>query len=224
MNKIILVILSIIFLGFANIALADRIVAIVEDTSITLTELEQRKKLLGYFNHVKSLSSAEDKAYTNMVLQSMIDDAVLVEYSKTMGIIVTPKEIDIFIINIEQNGKLQPVTLANHIVKGLGLPLLELRNKMKVEIIRSKVVREALSRNVNISQDDVESMVLATNFKDAKIKLKDLAGDRDHYSLEIHDPSFENIPLIKQHKLVNTALSEVLHNRLHAITIKTKHD
>jgi len=38
-----------------------------------------------------------------------------------------------------------------------------------------------------------------------------------------NSPSFKNIPLVKQHKLVNTALAEVLHSKLHAITIKTKH-
>ncbi len=74
-----------------------------------------------------------------------------------------------------------------------------------------------------ISEEELLA-ILQQEFPNAKIKLKDLAGDRDHYSLEIYDPSFKNIPLIKQHKLVNTALSEVLHNRLHTITIKTKHD
>jgi stress-induced morphogen len=63
--------------------------------------------------------------------------------------------------------------------------------------------------------------ILQQNFPHAKIKLEDTAGDMDHYSLEISDPSFKDLPLIKQHKLVNAALSEVLHTRLHAITIKT---
>ena len=57
----------------------------------------------------------------------------------------------------------------------------------------------------------------------ATIDLKDLAGDQNHYSLEINDVSFKNIPLMSQHKLVNTALSEILQSRLHAITIKTSY-
>ena len=74
-----------------------------------------------------------------------------------------------------------------------------------------------------ISEEELLA-ILQQKFPNAKIKWKDLAGDRDHYSLEINDPSFKNISLIKQHKLVNTALAEVLHSKLHAITIKTKHD
>lgn len=66
--------------------------------------------------------------------------------------------------------------------------------------------------------------ILGQKFPNAKMRLHDLAGDEDHYSLEIHDPAFKNISLVKQHKLVNAALAEVLHSKLHAITIKTKHD
>ncbi len=64
--------------------------------------------------------------------------------------------------------------------------------------------------------------ILQTNFPNAIIKLQDLAGDENHYQLEISDASFANIPLIKQHKMVKLALSELLKSKLHAITIKTK--
>jgi len=71
-----------------------------------------------------------------------------------------------------------------------------------------------------ISQEELLS-ILQQKFPNAKIKLQDLAGDMDHYSLEISDPSFKGLPLMRQHKTVNEALSELLHTRLHAITIKT---
>ncbi len=74
-----------------------------------------------------------------------------------------------------------------------------------------------------ISEKELFS-ILQQNFPNAKIKLKDIAGDQDHYTLEITDSIFKDVPLIKQHKLVNIALADVLHSRLHAITIKTKHD
>lgn len=63
--------------------------------------------------------------------------------------------------------------------------------------------------------------ILQQNFPKAKIILQDTAGDQDHYSLEITCKSFQGLPLIKQHKLVKNALSEVLKKELHAITIKT---
>ncbi|MDA9163818.1 BolA/IbaG family iron-sulfur metabolism protein [Rickettsiaceae bacterium] len=66
--------------------------------------------------------------------------------------------------------------------------------------------------------------ILQQNFPDAKIIIKDLAGDQDHYSLDITSEQFVGLPLIKQHKLVKNALAEVLHSELHAITIKTRID
>lgn len=63
--------------------------------------------------------------------------------------------------------------------------------------------------------------ILQEKFPQSEIKLKDTAGDNDHYFLEIRDPSFKNLPLMAQHKLVNNALAELLKTKLHSITIKT---
>jgi len=64
--------------------------------------------------------------------------------------------------------------------------------------------------------------ILQQSFPDAKIIITDTAGDQDHYALDITSEQFTGLPLIKQHKLVKSALSEVLHSELHAITIKTR--
>lgn len=74
-----------------------------------------------------------------------------------------------------------------------------------------------------ISKSELED-VLKSSFPEAKIEITDLAGDGDHYSLHITDKIFESLPLVKQHKMVKDALSELLHTRLHAITIKTSHE
>ena len=64
--------------------------------------------------------------------------------------------------------------------------------------------------------------ILHQSFPNAKRKITDLAGDQDHYSLDITCSSFNGLPLIKQHRLVKDALSEVLEGELHVITIKTR--
>ena len=64
--------------------------------------------------------------------------------------------------------------------------------------------------------------ILQQSFPNAQIKITDLVGDGDHYSLEITDHSFAGLPLIKQHKMVKDALKGLLHEQLHAITIKTR--
>ncbi len=64
--------------------------------------------------------------------------------------------------------------------------------------------------------------ILLKNFPDAQIKITDTLGDQDHYAVEIVSEKFEGLPLIKQHRLVKDALSDVLSKELHAVSIKTK--
>ena len=58
-------------------------------------------------------------------------------------------------------------------------------------------------------------------FPDATIVLTDLAGDNDHYSLEITDEGFRGKSRVEQHKMVNAALKDCLGTTLHALAIKT---
>ncbi len=63
--------------------------------------------------------------------------------------------------------------------------------------------------------------ILEKNFPDAEIKITDLVGDQDHYSLNIKSDQFKGLTIMQQHKLVKNALAEVLMGELHAITINT---
>lgn len=72
-----------------------------------------------------------------------------------------------------------------------------------------------------ISKIDLEK-ILKTHFPSSSINIIDLAGDEDHYSLEITDKIFAGKSLLVQHRMVKRALSDALGTNLHAITIKTK--
>ena len=72
-----------------------------------------------------------------------------------------------------------------------------------------------------ISQEKLEK-ILENNFPKAEIKVIDLAGDENHYRVEISDESFNGKSRIAQHKIVNEALKEELKGELHAMQLKTK--
>ena len=57
---------------------------------------------------------------------------------------------------------------------------------------------------------------------DAKIEIKDLMGDNNHYSVTIISNSFKNLNKIDQHKLVYKSLKGKMGNELHALSIITK--
>lgn len=71
-----------------------------------------------------------------------------------------------------------------------------------------------------ILQKELEK-ILSEKFPKARIELIDLAGDNDHYSVKITDKIFAGKSRVEQHKMVNSALKEILGNRLHALQIKT---
>ena len=57
---------------------------------------------------------------------------------------------------------------------------------------------------------------------DAKIEIKDLMGDSNHYSAIIESKLFTGLSKIEQHKLVYKSLKGKMGNELHALSITTK--
>lgn len=71
-----------------------------------------------------------------------------------------------------------------------------------------------------IAQNDLHDLIKQA-FPDAKIKILDLAGDNDHYSVEIIDKSFAGKSRVEQHKMVNSALRGYIGDMLHAMQLRT---
>ena len=68
--------------------------------------------------------------------------------------------------------------------------------------------------------DDIVAMITAA-LPDARVDLKDFAGDADHYQAEIYSDLFIGKSRVEQHKLVYAALGDKLAEELHALSIKT---
>ncbi len=71
-----------------------------------------------------------------------------------------------------------------------------------------------------IAQKNLEKL-LHENFPNAKIKVVALVADDNHYSVEISDKIFAGKTRVEQHKIVNSALKEILGDVLHAMQLKT---
>ncbi len=57
---------------------------------------------------------------------------------------------------------------------------------------------------------------------DASIEIKDLIGDKNHYSATIKSSQFNNMTKIEQHKLVYKSLKGKMGNELHALALTTE--
>jgi stress-induced morphogen len=72
-----------------------------------------------------------------------------------------------------------------------------------------------------IPADELERR-LTTAFPQSQITVTDLAGDGDHYRARIVSPAFVGLSRVKQHQLVNRALSDILGTVLHALALETQ--
>lgn len=67
---------------------------------------------------------------------------------------------------------------------------------------------------------DIERMIKEA-LPDAKVEIRDLAGDGDHYAATVTSPSFKGMPKVKQHQLVYAALKGNMGGVLHALALTT---
>ena len=72
-----------------------------------------------------------------------------------------------------------------------------------------------------LSINEIEKLI-KESIPDAQIEIKDLMGDKNHYSATIKSKLFNKLNKIEQHKLVYKSLKGKMGNELHALSLITK--
>jgi Stress-induced morphogen (activity unknown) len=67
---------------------------------------------------------------------------------------------------------------------------------------------------------DIEKMIKAS-IPDARVTIRDLAGDGDHYAAEVVAESFRGKSRVQQHQMVYNALKGNMGGVLHALALQT---
>lgn len=67
---------------------------------------------------------------------------------------------------------------------------------------------------------DIEKMI-KTGIPDARVTIRDLAGDGDHYAAEVVAESFRGKNRVQQHQMVYYALKGNMGGVLHALALQT---
>jgi stress-induced morphogen len=67
---------------------------------------------------------------------------------------------------------------------------------------------------------DIEAMI-RQGIPDAKVTIRDLAGDGDHYAAEVVSESFRGKSRVQQHQMVYKALQGNMGGVLHALALQT---
>ncbi len=71
-----------------------------------------------------------------------------------------------------------------------------------------------------MSASEIEHLI-KTALPDAKVDIRDLAGDGDHYAASVVSAAFRGKTRVQQHQMVYNALKGGMGSELHALALQT---
>ncbi len=148
MKRILLIILILLFSMSVNAKVIDRIVAIVNDDVITLSELNEMTRYLTHQNNV----SLEVK---RKVLDDLINSRLALQQAEKMGIKVEDKEIEATIKGmLQQNGMTLEDLKKDLSQNGISFP--EYKKWLKEQIVKSKLLALEVQGKVTVTDEEIK--------------------------------------------------------------------
>ncbi|WP_342270539.1 SurA N-terminal domain-containing protein [Rickettsia endosymbiont of Orchestes rusci] len=167
MKKLLFIITVFLTLNIAKAELPN-IVALVNNEPITLNEFRARKKMIMALNNVESVNAAQDKQLSNLAIKSLIDEALLFQYTKDKTI--PEEEVENAIRTIEERNKMPKGYLLQYL-KSRSVDTNSFISQIKGELVKMNIL-SGLSRSINISSKEIDATILSSNMKDAEISMQ----------------------------------------------------
>jgi primosomal protein N'' len=197
------------------------IVAIVNDTPITIQEFKARKLFLKFVNNVNELTPSAEDQLNRTALKTLVDEQLFFSEAKKFKMDITEQEINNSIRTIEKNNNmLQGQFIAN--LKAHGISVESLKRQVKAQLIKEKLFYE-FSRNIDINRKEInEAAELANkeyvyNFKKLTSIQNDKASKSKMNSLkkkinscQIDSEIYKNIAQLENINIVANKLNEPL--------------
>lgn len=138
----------------AGAEVVDRIVAVVNDQIITLSELEQAAKS---FQSMAGLDQKgrDSKAFQREVLEALIDRKLAQAEAKRRGIAVADKELDQALKDFKERNHLLDEAALNQALAKAGLTLKELRQQISDQIMQEHLIQLEVGGKVTVSEADI---------------------------------------------------------------------
>jgi peptidyl-prolyl cis-trans isomerase SurA len=149
----------------ASAKVVDKIVAIVNDQVITLTDMEKyRKRLQGGGLVDDALVRLNDTATVlkdkNALLQQLINERILDSEVKKKGLEVTIERVEQEIRNIARNNNIDRNQLKTAL-QAKGVTMSQYQDFIKTSLERQALVEKEVSSKIRISDEDVSSYYLS---------------------------------------------------------------
>lgn len=153
--------LAIATASVANATVVERVVAVVGEQPILLSDIRSRARPFLLDLQRRGLSSAQQAAAESelyrQLLDRMIDDRLEQQAAEKARIRVTAEEIDAGIRNVAQAQKLTPAELVAEAARQ-GMTSQEYRDEIRRQILEGKLLQLRVQGRIRITDDDIEAM------------------------------------------------------------------
>jgi len=134
-----------------------RIAAVVNDEMISVYDLKSRIALVAAFSGFKNTAETQ-RRLAPQILQQLISERIRLQEAKELGVEAKDSEINNEKSALELQTKIKPGQLLKSL-EANGIDTTTLLNQFKAKIVWSKMIRRKFSRNVQISDSEVDEAI-----------------------------------------------------------------
>ncbi len=145
----------------ADAAVVEKIVAVVGDDSVLLSELRTRaapliRVLVKQVPAGPQRTAAESQVYKDM-LQHMVEEMLQAQAAERMKVTITKDEIDKALENVANQQKMTVDELLEAASQKSGLSELEYRAEIRRQVLEGKLLSQRVRGRIRISDDDLKN-------------------------------------------------------------------
>ncbi|MDF2965695.1 MAG: hypothetical protein K0Q51_1083 [Rickettsiaceae bacterium] len=159
-----------IIVNFSSFAGAPSIVAIVNNTPITLKEFMDRRQFLQFVNNIEELTLEAEIHINRTALKTLIDEQLFINESKKFKMDITDNEISQAIYKIEKTNNMPKGQFIENL-KANSINIETLKRQIKAQIIKEKLAYE-FSHTIDVNRNEVKTEAGLAN-KDVKAMSED---------------------------------------------------
>jgi peptidyl-prolyl cis-trans isomerase SurA len=156
-----LLILSLVLASPLRAETMDRVVAVVNNTAITLSELNEAVSVfqLKLESIPKGPDATKDEGFQRKVLEELINKQIVDDFAAKSGIQASDQEVDRAVQDVLSRNRLTKDGLESAL-KQEGLSYDEYRKQLREQIVKMKLINQQIRPNVNVTEDAVREYYL----------------------------------------------------------------
>lgn len=183
---------------WAQAEVVDRIVAVVNNEIITLSELNKATEV--YKKNIRASQNSEARKKeliaqleTDM-LQKLVDNSLSIQEAGKYGIKVTDKDVDTAIDNFKKTNNLDDDGLRRGLAAE-GMTIEDYRERIKEQILQSMLINRAVRSKVIVTDTDIQTYYEANKAEfsgDKKYRLKNILTPTEEEIKKVTEKLAEN--------------------------------